>query len=76
MAQLDPRLAAFISRCDTLAPRLRLKRSSLSVKLFADGKRLDALATGESDIGIGRLARAERELSALEGSAPQAAAAA
>jgi hypothetical protein len=67
MAQIDPRLSAFLARCDQVAARLRLKRSTLSTKLFLDGKRLDALAGGESDVGIGRLAKAEQELAALEG---------
>jgi len=67
MELLDPRLAAFLGRCDLVAGRLKIKRSTLSTKLFMDGKRLDALARGGSDIGIGRLATAERELAALEG---------
>lgn len=67
MEPLDPRLAAFIGRCDLVAQRLKIKRSTLSTKLFMDGKRLDALVRGGSDIGIGRLAAAERELAALEG---------
>lgn len=68
---IDPRLADFVSRCDTVAPLLGVKRSTLSAKLFQDGKRIDVLADGKSDIGIGRLARAERELTALEGVAAQ-----
>lgn len=71
MGQIDSRLSAFIHRCDSAGERLNIKRSTLSTKLFMDGKRLDALASGESDIGIGRLAKAERELAALEGTAPQ-----
>lgn len=67
MPELDSRLAAFIIRCDATAKRMKIKRSTLSVKLFMDGKRLDALASGKSDVGIHRLAAAERELSALEG---------
>lgn len=69
MSDLDPRLAAFISRCDHIGELLGLKRSTLSTKLFTDGKRLDEIASGGSDIGIGRLAKAERALSALEGTA-------
>jgi hypothetical protein len=70
MENIDARLSAFLSRCDALAPRLKLTRSTLSTKLFMDGKRLSALAEGRSDVGIGRLAKAERELAALEGLAP------
>ena len=65
---LDPRLGTFIMRCDSVAAAIGIARSTLSTKLFNDGKRLAQLAAGESDVGIGRLARAERELSALEGS--------
>jgi hypothetical protein len=65
MAYLDPRLAAFLKRCDAVAGGLGVKRSTLSTKLFKDGKRLRVLASGNSDIGIGRLAKAERELAQL-----------
>lgn len=62
MSHIDPRLCAFISSCDAVASAMKLQRSSLSKRLFNDGKRLDSLADGKSDIGIGRLARAEEEL--------------
>ncbi|MET3526176.1 hypothetical protein [Phenylobacterium koreense] len=35
-----------------MGERLRIRRSTLSTKLFKDGKRLDALASGGSDVGI------------------------
>ena len=63
---LDPRLAAFLQRCDAFAEEIGVKRSSLSTTLFADGKRLDQIAAGGSDVGIGRLAEAEAALSAME----------
>lgn len=71
MPRIDPRLTAFLSRCDAVGVRLRIRRSTLSTKLFKDGKRLDALASGESDVGIGRLAQAETDLAALEGQSPR-----
>jgi len=70
MTQIDPRLSAFLARCDRLADRLRVSRATLSSRLLLDGKRLDDLASGRSDIGIRRLSRAERELAALEGLEP------
>lgn len=65
---MDP-VYAFLSRCDQAQFALGLKRSTLSTKLFNDGKRLDGLASGRSDIGARRLARAERDLSVMEGEA-------
>jgi hypothetical protein len=65
--EIDPRLAAFVSRFDAVAARLGVKRATLSTRVFNDGKRIEAILSGNSDIGIGRLAKAERELSALEG---------
>ncbi len=62
---IDPRLQRFLQRCDEIGTELKLRRSSLSTRLFADGKRLEKLSSGESDIGIGRLARAEADLAAL-----------
>lgn len=70
MTEIDPRLAAFIARCDALAKRLDISRSTLSHRLFKDVKRIDAIAGGGSDIGIGRLSAAERDLSVLEGQTP------
>lgn len=69
MTQIEPRLSAFVERCDKIVARGSMKRSTLSLKLFMDGKRIDALASGVSDIGIRRLAKAERELSAFESAA-------
>jgi hypothetical protein len=66
MARNDPRLSAFLARCDSVAHLLRLKRSTLSTRLFNDGKRLDQIATG-GDIGIRSLAGAEDRLAELEG---------
>jgi hypothetical protein len=62
---LDPRLNAFIAACDSVAAGIGIARATLSTRPFMDGKRIDALASGQSDIGIGRLARAERELDML-----------
>lgn len=70
MSKLDPRLAAFLERCDSVAVRLQITRKTLSSRLLLDGKRLDQIALGASDIGIARLAQAEREISALEGATP------
>lgn len=66
MPRADPRISAFLRRCDALCASATWKRSTLSTKLFNDGKRLDQIADGGSDIGIGRLARAEAELATLE----------
>lgn len=62
----------FISRCDVYAERRGIKRSTLSAWLFNDGKRLDQIAGGQSDIGIGRLARAMEHLTGLENEAEAA----
>lgn len=70
MTQVDPRLAAFIGRCDRLAERLFVSRATLSLRLLRDGKRLDDIASGRSDIGVQRLSRAERDLAAMEGDDP------
>lgn len=67
MDRIDPRLAAFLRRCDDATVRLGVKRSTLSTKLFNDGQRLKQIVAG-GDIGIGRLAAAEARLSELEGS--------
>jgi hypothetical protein len=70
MAHVDPRILAFISRCDALANRLRISRTTLSTRILFDGKRLDSIASGASDIGVGRLARAENDLSKYESAQP------
>jgi len=70
MSSLDPRIAAFISRCDAVAKRLRVSRATMSTRILFDGKRLDSIAAGKSDIGVRRLAKAERDLSAYEGTQP------
>jgi hypothetical protein len=62
---MDP-VSSFLSRCDAACSILGLKRSTLSTKLFMDGKRLDELASGKSDVGIRRLQRALADLAALE----------
>lgn len=66
METLATALADFISRCDAYAQRRGIKRSTLSAWLFNDGKRLDQIAGGQSDVGIGRLARAVTQLDGLE----------
>lgn len=63
---LDARLQNFLDRCDAECNRLGVKRSTLSTRLFKDGKRLNQIASGNSDIGIGRLALAEADLAAME----------
>ena len=70
MTPIDPRVSAFIARCDSVAERLRISRSTLSTRLLFDGKRLDSLAAGASDIGVRRLGKAERDLSTYEGAQP------
>ena len=62
---MDP-VASFLSRCDAACIRLNWKRSTLSTKLFMDGKRLDELAAGKSDVGARRLVRAMSDLETLE----------
>ncbi len=59
-------LKDFIARCDAVAEKRRMKRSTLSTRLFNDGKRLSQIATGESDVGVRRLAVAEKALAALD----------
>ena len=58
--------ADFVTRCDAYARRRRIKRSTLSVWLFNDGKRIAQIAGGQSDIGVARLARALEKLAELE----------
>jgi hypothetical protein len=65
---MDP-IADFVSRCDAFALRRGWSRSTLSTLLLKDGKRLEQLASGQSDIGARRLEQAKRDLAALE---PQA----
>lgn len=72
MTDIDPRLAAFIARCDALGQRLGISRSTLSHRLFKDVKRIDAIAGGGSDIGLGRLVTAERDLATFEAQADTA----
>lgn len=70
MQSNEPRLSAFLERCSRAAERLKISRARLSTLLFQDGKRLDQLASGASDIGILRLSRAERLLAEMEGQPP------
>ena len=58
-------LSGFIKRCDDAAGALRIKRSTLSTLLFNDGKRIGQLANGGSDVGVRRLAEADRFLVVL-----------
>lgn len=55
-------ISDFLARCDAVAQRRGIRRSTLSTLLFNDGKRLDQLASGSSDVGVKRLAEAEAEL--------------
>jgi hypothetical protein len=65
MAETVPSLSAFLTRCDVVAAGLGLKRSTLSTRIFRDGKSLTQLHQGR-DIGVRRLAKAEAELAELE----------
>ncbi len=62
---LDPRLSAFVNRFYAVARSRAIAPATLSTKIFLDGKRFAEIASGSSDIGIGRLARAEHDLEAL-----------
>ena len=66
MTELSDATHHFIRRCDNFAERRRIKRSTLSAWLFNDGRRLDQLAAGKSDVGVQRLSRAVEALSKLE----------
>lgn len=66
MADLPDITRLFIERCDAFAAGRKIKRSTLSVWLFNDGKRLDQLGRGQSDIGVHRLHRAFVALTELE----------
>jgi hypothetical protein len=66
MDVIDTRLADFLRRCDDVAALRGFKRSTLSTKIFNDGKRLKEIEAG-GDIGIKRLAVAERALAKLGG---------
>lgn len=70
MRTSDPRLTAFLARCEQVADRLKISRATLSTRILSDGKRLDQLHAGDSDIGILRLAKAEKTLAVLEGQSP------
>lgn len=56
----------FIARCDRYCADAKRSRVWLSKKLFDDTNRLDVLAGGKSDVGVMRLERAARDLTALE----------
>lgn len=70
MDDLPPPTAQFIARCDAFAVRRKVKRSTLSAWLFNDGKRLEQIAAGVSDVGVQRLHRAAEGLAALEAEFP------
>lgn len=70
---MDP-IGAFVELCDVAAERRGWTRSTLSTYLFRDGKRLDQLASGNSDVGVLRLEAAKRRLSDLIGGSSEAAA--
>lgn len=55
----------FIRHCDEACLHLRIRRATLSTKLFNDGKRLEQIAGGLSDIGYRRLREAESALKDL-----------
>lgn len=59
-------ITTFLTRCDAVADQHKMARSTLSTRLFNDGKRLKQLAGGESDVGVRRLAAAEKALAELE----------
>lgn len=68
MRFMDP-IVDFVARCDALAAKRGIRRSTLSTYLFRDGKRLEQLARGDSDVGVLRLEQAKQALSALEAAA-------
>jgi len=70
MQSSEPRLSAFLDRCSRAAERMKISRARLSTLLFKDGKRLDQLFSGDSDVGILRLSRAETLLAEIEGQPP------
>ena len=59
--RMDPVLD-FVLQCDAAGARMGVKRTTLSSFLFRDGKRLDELASGKSDIGARRVRQAQRDL--------------
>lgn len=65
MSELPEPLTGFLSRCDTVAEKLGIKPSTLSLRVFRDGKTLKQIAAGR-DVGVRRLAEAERALTAIE----------
>ncbi|MBD3571680.1 hypothetical protein EJ082_01645 [Brevundimonas diminuta] len=66
MTDIPDMTRLFIERCDAFAASRGVKRSTLSVWLFNDGKRLDQIASGTSDVGVQRLHRAAEALCELE----------
>lgn len=58
-------ISEFLAECDAVAQRRKVKRSTLSTWLFRDGKRLDQLAGGASDVGVLRLEEAKQRLAEL-----------
>ncbi len=58
-------LARFLKRADVYARRVGRARSSVSLALFNDGRRLDEIHSG-GDIGIRRMAQATATLAMLE----------
>lgn len=67
-------ISSFVERCDAVAERRCIRRSTLSTLIFKDGKRLAQLAAGNSDIGVLRLEEAKRELEKLAADAERPAA--
>ena len=65
MSDLAPSVASFLERSRTYAQRAGLAPSTVSRKIFNDGKTLDRLASG-ADIGVNTLATANDKLGALE----------
>lgn len=70
MEPVDPRLNAFLGRCQALAARSGASMATLSTRIFNDGRRLKEIQDG-GDVGINRLARAETALAQLEGAPPR-----
>lgn len=67
-------ISEFLERCDAVAERRGIRRSTLSTLIFKDGKRLDQLAKGNSDVGVLRLEEAKRDLERLAADAERPAA--
>lgn len=65
MTTLAPAIATFVERSKAYASKAGLRPSTVSRKIFNDGKYLDRLSAG-GDIGVQTLESAETKLAELE----------